>query len=273
MRKVLIPTDFSENSMNAVRYAFDLYEGTEETEYVLLNAYEVPHGGSATMLVSISDILKKDSEIGLKKCLKDISGIIKDRKVRTISIHGDLASAIQQLLKKEDFNGIVMGTHGAGGLKKALIGSNTGEVVKKIKKPVLIIPHNARYVKPDKILLTTDFKPIRRDMQIERLRDFTSALNGEIMVLNVHDPRNSVDIEKAKITSGLENLLEGVKHSYHDIVNDDIIEGIEEFIEENDIKILAMILRQLNFIDSIFHKSLTKEMAMHTKIPMLALHD
>lgn len=273
MRKVLIPTDFSEYSMNAVQYAFQVFEGTEETEYVLLNAYHTPHGGSATMLVSITDILKKDSEAGLKKVLKDLELTGDEHNVRTMSMHGTLAGVIDQILKKEDFNVIIMGTHGAGGLEKVLLGSNTSEVVKKIKKPVLIVPYNASYVKPDKILLTTDFKPIRRDLQIERLRDFAAAVDAEILVLNVHEERDVVDIEKAKMTSGLEELLAGCRHSYHDTINDDIIDGIDEFIAKNDIKIVAMILRQLNFIDSIFHRSLTKEMAMHTKIPMLALHD
>ncbi len=275
MRKVLIPTDFSTNALNAVKYAFDLFKGQDDIEYILLNAYDVPHGGSATMLVSITDILKRDSEVGLKKVLSklELEGDETDHNIRTISLHGPLASVIEQLLKTEDFNLLVMGALGAGGIEQVLLGSSTSEVVKKIKKPILIVPHKARYVVPDKILLTTDFKPIRRDLQIERLRDFATNVDAEILVLNVHNEGAKLDLEKAKVSSGLEELLGGARHSYHDTINDDIIEGIDDFIKKNDIKILAMILRQLNFIDSIFHKSLTKEMAMHTVIPMLALHD
>jgi nucleotide-binding universal stress UspA family protein len=189
MRKILIPTDFSENASNAVRYAFDMFHGIEDVEYVLLNAYDVPHGGSNTMLVSITDILKKDSEAGLKKCLKKMEMDTEKHNIRTISMHGTLSAVIEEILKKEDFNLIVMGTLGAGGLKKVLLGSNTSDVVKKIKRPVLIVPHAARYELPDKILLTTDFKPIRRDLQIERLRDFANRLGSEILVLNVHEER------------------------------------------------------------------------------------
>ena len=273
MRKVLIPTDFSENAENAVRYAFDMFEGQDDIEYILLNAYDIPHGGSATMLVSITDILKRDSEEGMERLLKKMKKMGDEHNVRTISMHGTLASVIDQLLKREDFNLIVMGTLGAGGLKKVLLGSNTAEVVKKIKKPILIVPNDAKYVNPDKILFTTDFKPIRRDLQIERLRDFATRLESEIYVLNVHEEDAHIDLEKAKHSSGIEELLEGINHSYHETINDDIIHGIDDFIIKNDIKILAMIVRQLNFINSIFHKSLTKEMAMHTSIPMLALHD
>ena len=273
MRKVLIPTDFSDNASNAVKYTFDMFRGLDDIEYVLLNAYDVPHGGSNTMLVSITDILKKDSELGLKRCMEKMNMDPEKHNVRTISMHGTLSSVIEEILKKEDFNLIVMGTLGAGGLKKVLLGSNTSDVVKKIKRPILIVPHAARFERPERILLTSDFKPIRRDLQIEQLKDFAGRMNSEIMVLNVHEERVKIDLEKAKITSGLDGLLKGIKTTYHDTISEDIIEGIDEFITANNIKILAMIVRQLNFIDSIFHRSLTKEMAMHTHIPMLALHD
>ena len=82
-----------------------------------------------------------------------------------------------------------------------------------------------------------------------------------------------MDLEKVRKSSEMETLFAGLKHSYHDTIDDDIIHGIDDFIRNNDIKIISMIVRQLNFIDSIFHHSLTREMAMHTHIPMLALHD
>ena len=62
-RRVLIPTDFSSNAENAVRYAFQIFGDSENTEFVLLNAYDIPRGGNATMLVSITDILKSNKKI------------------------------------------------------------------------------------------------------------------------------------------------------------------------------------------------------------------
>lgn len=273
MRRVLIPTDFSENAMNAVRYAFELFRHDPDTEYVLLNAYDIPRSGSTTMLVSITDILKKDSEEGLKKSIKEIEEIGHAGSLRTISKHGQLFEVIKELIKKEEYNVIIMGTLGAGGLKKVLLGSNASEIVKKVKIPVLIVPEKATFERTDKILFTTDFKPIRREKQIGRLRDFAKNIDAEILVLNIHKKHQELDLEKAMTNSGLEELLKGSRHTYHHRVGDDIIEGIDQFILENDIKIVAMILRQVGFIDSLFHKSLTRQMAMHTKIPMLALHD
>lgn len=274
MRKVLIPTDFSDGAMNAVSYAFDMFKGMGDTEFILLNTYDIPRSGLSNIkLKSINDILKKDSEEGLERCLAKMKKNGDANHVRIISKHGMLSDVIEGLLLTEDYNLIVMGTVGAGGLKKVLLGSNTSDVVKRIKKPILIVPHKAKFVIPDKILFTTDFKPISRELQMERLRDFASRMNSEILVLNVHEENKRVNIDKAKVSSGIEDLLKGMKHSYYDTIGDDIIEGIDDFVIKHDIKIIAMIVRHLNFVESIFHKSLTREMAMHTHIPMLALYD
>ena len=271
-RRVLIPTDFSKNAENAVRYAFQIFEDSENTEFVLLNAYDIPRGGSNTMLVSITDILKRYSVEGLNKCLKKMRDSGVEKNIRLESRHGSLSSVIQEMLKQEKFNLVVMGTLGAGGLKKVLLGSNTSDVVKRIKRPILIVPHEARYSRPDNILITTDFKKVKRDEQIEKLREFALSIDAKISVLNVHDEGKNVDMEEAMKTSGLADLLEGLEVTCYDEENDDVIEGIDNFVKNHDIKIIAMIVRELNFLDSLFHKSLTKQMAMRTQIPMLALH-
>ena len=271
-RRVLIPTDFSSNALNAARYAFKMLGDENGIEYVILNSYSIPHGGSNTMLVSITDILKQDSTQGLKKTLEELENDIGNNEVKTLSVHGSLNGVIEELLEKEEFSLIVMGTKGAGGLKKVLLGSNTSEVVSKINRPVLIVPEEARYKTPDNMLFTTDFKPTKRDIQIERLLKFAKDVNSKIFILNIHDEKRALDLDFEKIASGLAELFKDVDHSYHAELNDDIVLGIDEFIKKNDIKIIAMIVRKLSFFANLFHKSLTKEMAMHTKIPMLVLH-
>jgi nucleotide-binding universal stress UspA family protein len=273
MRKVLIPTDFSANAENAVKYSFDMLKNTDEKiEFVLLNSYTIPHSKN-TMIMSITEILKRDSEEGMKRCLKKLKQDFPNDSIRSISMQGPLCTVIEILMKNEKFDLVVMGTLGAGGLKKVLLGSNTSEVVAKIKLPILIVPHEAIYCPPDNILFTTDFRPTRREEQVKILLDFATPLNSKIFILNIHRQKHVLNVEQAVASSGLENLFAGIEHSYHYRMDEDIIEGIETFMKDNDIKIVAMIVRHLSFLESIFHKSLTREMAMHAKIPMLVLHD
>ncbi|MEX1132572.1 MAG: universal stress protein, partial [Flavobacteriales bacterium] len=63
MAKVLVPTDFSSNSLNAARYAVHLY-GAEGNEFIVLNSFMMPRGAASTMW-SIDDLLAKESKEGV----------------------------------------------------------------------------------------------------------------------------------------------------------------------------------------------------------------
>jgi hypothetical protein len=52
----------------------------------------------------------------------------------------------------------------------------------------------------------------------------------------------------------------------------DFQKAVQEYIEKNDINLLAMITHKRSTIESIFNKSMTKAMGYHTTIPMLSIH-
>ena len=135
MKKILIPTDFSANARNAMEYAISMFS-YDNVEYTLLNVYAEPDTGS-DVLVSISDLLLKESKKGLKKEYDYLR-----RKFTTNSLtikqrseYGWFASTVHKITEEEDFDFVVIGTKGASGLRKFLIGSNTGDIVNKAKCP------------------------------------------------------------------------------------------------------------------------------------------
>ena len=66
-RTVLIASDFSEASRNAINYGLRLYQG-RGYHYILLNTVEPNTASSnAGMIVNVSEIMAKDSLEGLKK--------------------------------------------------------------------------------------------------------------------------------------------------------------------------------------------------------------
>ncbi len=56
------------------------------------------------------------------------------------------------------------------------------------------------------------------------------------------------------------------------VKEENVLEGINDYINSNDVDVLAMAIRKRSLLDKIFNRSLTKKMAYHTKIPLLALH-
>src|SRR6185369_5658713 len=117
MKTILAPVDFSQASNNALSFAAELSKR------------------ASARLFIINVLQKEDSEEESKGKLKSVESDLKksfgpDLKFESSLVHGDL---------------VVMGTKGASGLKRILIGSNTVQVLANTKVPVLVIPEVARF--------------------------------------------------------------------------------------------------------------------------------
>ena len=110
MIQVLIPTDFSESARHAVDYAFKLFPHND-FEVHLLNVYEMVHA-SSEMIISIDDILKRNSEQGLKKEKEQLENEYPSLvgRINTISKFGSLVWSIEKLLRNSTIGARPAGT-------------------------------------------------------------------------------------------------------------------------------------------------------------------
>lgn len=272
MLKVLIPTDFSDNARRAIDYAVSLFGA--EAQYTLLNSYEVPHSG-ATMLISIGDILEKDALQLLENAkaivLKDYVDL--DGKIEIKAVMGTPDVAVHKAAEKGDFDIIVMGTQGASGLKEVLIGSVTSNVLSNVTVPVLAVPHDSETAPPKTILFAADDNCLASGKMPEHLVALANRFDAEVVVLNIvpkgelaHVGNSEDQINRAS------GIFEGVKHRVQFIESDDISNGIQKFITENEVDMLAMVTRKNDLFSRLFGTSNTQKMVMHTHVPLFAFH-
>ena len=125
LKRIILPTDFSKNARNAIKYAIDVFKD-QEAEYFLLNIYREPHATSSS-LVSIVDILQKSSEESLVREEKKIRDLFPSMNLNmeTVSAYGDTTLQINKLAQEKEVDYIIMGTKGASGLKEVILGSVT----------------------------------------------------------------------------------------------------------------------------------------------------
>ena len=272
MQNILIPTDFSDNAVRAATYALKLFG--DKANYTLLNAFEVPHSG-ATMLISIADILEKDSLQLLKaqesKLKEDFSKLSKHISVR--SQMGSPSAVIGKLADSKDFDMVVMGTKGATGIKEVLVGSVAANTLSSVKCPVLAVPENAELSVPKRILFAADDTCLNEGILPDKLVEIATAHDAEVLALNVvpmgqmghvgNNPKN----DRTPI-----GVFERVKHSFHFVEAESVTSGLEKFMKHNDVDMLSMITRRQDLIARLFGVSNTKKMIMHSKIPLLAFH-
>jgi nucleotide-binding universal stress UspA family protein len=271
MKTLLFPTDFSENSFNALRYALR-FARVSSSKVIIFNTYEVPHS-HAGMLKSIRDIMKNDAEEGLNEVQLKIEqeNLAEGIEYETMIREGNLVSQIKYVIEKNKINLIIMGTKGASGIEEVLIGSNTVDVVKNVKIPVLAIPENVNYKKIDKIVFAVDYKRIEDPARLDPLIELAKSADAEIQILNVS--KDGTDTSGSGEAKKFSTYLGEVNHSYKTVKNSDIVEGITHFIYKNETDLLVMIIRKHNLFNALFHTSITRQLAFQTTVPLLVLHE
>ena len=144
MQKIIVPTDFSPEARNAGLYAAELAK-IFNSKLTLFHAYMLPTPVSEVPYVMITvDELQKENELLLKK---EVEHIIQSHGVETEGIVriGIPSDEIKVLSDDLSADLVVMGMKGAGGIDK-MIGSTTTNAIRKLKTPVLVIPHDSRFL-------------------------------------------------------------------------------------------------------------------------------
>ena len=145
--KILVPVDFSGSSKAALEYACDIAERYGAT-IEILHLCGAPQFVGMTSLRRVSEEertkiardARKEHERKLMEFLGDLADKLENipHSVRT-EWGGDLTSMVVEQAAKDDFDLIVMGTHGRKGVREFLLGSNAKKILTKAPCPVLTV--------------------------------------------------------------------------------------------------------------------------------------
>lgn len=276
MRTILIPTDFSATAKNAANYALEMAKQIGVTKVILYNAYQVPvtvDPAMPVMQLMNMDELKNISETGLQTLKKELvteTGI----EIETIGEFAVLPTSIEDVCTRTSADLIVMGITGTtSSIEEIFIGSNTTSVVKHTKIPVLIVPSNFTYQPVKEILLVCDFKKVAETTPVEPMKKILKDVGAKLLVLNVSSSKNEQREEVTKEKEFLDRLLQEFHPEYHFINSDDFTEAVNNFSAQNMVDMIITIPKKHGFFESMFRRSHTKQLAFHTKVPLLCIHE
>jgi nucleotide-binding universal stress UspA family protein len=164
---------------------------------------------------------------------------------------------------------IIMGTKGATGVKKALLGSNAAAVIDHSSVPVLVVPGDAVFHGVQRIVYATDMEDL--DKQIKAIVPYAKLFNAEISVLHVVPTRETAVIDVEQILSQLTNTSRYEAISFHVLKNDHIADAVEKFSKEYG-DLLALFTHKLVLYEKLMGKSVTQQLAFHAKLPLLSFN-
>jgi nucleotide-binding universal stress UspA family protein len=278
-KRILLPTDFSKNSLNAIAYAIDLYK-RESCEFYILHSYYLP-GYKKNNLLSLEatderlKAVKERAEKNMEqlKVRVRFNDFDNHHTLHFTSEFGSFIDVLKNSVEKEDIKLIIMGTRGETDDKNAVLGSNAVDTMEKVRNcPVLAIPSNVVFKDPNEIVFPTSFKTHYKESELATLIEISRLTNAPLRILHVREIEdlNTKQLENKKL---LNQILDTTTFTHHTLYGISLQEGVRCFAQSRESEMIAFINKKHNFFGSIFSNPMVKDLGHNATVPILAMHD
>lgn len=281
MKVIIVPTDFSENAANAVKYAIHLSK-MHYFKLIFTHVYSVPFLSPEAGMVydaSFYEAMRIQAEKALRESIEKVYesiGMHRNLLLSELEVLEaiSLAGGIQKMQHKYEANLVIMGTHGATGLKKFFLGSNAVDVIKNIEIPVLTVPDHWQFKELKNIAYASDFTDIENELK--QVTGFANAFHANVNVIHIaKNESNTEIIEVDPLLKKWQQLNDYPKINLHLMqanTKSDTHEALKKLLNEMDVDILVMFHQHHDFWKSIFEKSTTAELVYEWAAPVLTMH-
>ncbi len=274
IERILVPTDFSSTANNALLYVLHLAQEVGAHVFIL-HVYRIP-SAAVTAAYPVGyyeavsmDELKLEADERMKQLEHDFL-YAPQVSYTCLTQLGPAVDIIARTAQDKNIDLIVMGTQRAEGAKTWL-GSVTTDTVKSSHYPVLAVPSEAHFAQPRTLLLATSLTQLPELSELDTLKTIAKKFEATIDVLYVHPEESELTREQIEVQEALDDYLLGIPHQFHFAPNEEVNEGIQQYLDQCQAELLVMIPQHHSFLDSLLHSSRTKQMVFHTHKPLLAI--
>lgn len=268
MKKILVPTDFSECAYEATRVAAEIATQTEATLY-LIHIIDIPLSDSNTNIGMVNADIPEAIYM-MKRTKQQFESLLKDKmfeKVTRVIESVDFSGTYDKVVEKAkelDIDLIVMGSHGSKGIKEFLIGSNTERVMNLATCPVLAVKKYQPLSSISNIVFASDFS----DEAITTYNDLLpifKQLKGKLHFLKITTPLNFEPSYKsmASIKSFVERVKAGdvITSTFADYSEE---EGIQHYADAVNAGVIAIGTHARSGLGQFFRGNLAARLVNHS---------
>jgi nucleotide-binding universal stress UspA family protein len=274
MQSIIVPTDFSANADHALAYACEL-ANVLKLKIVLFHAYQVPVPVSEMPAVPFSEEdIRKSSLEGLQQTKENFRNKCPGLIFEIETMHGSLELLVNKVTAEYNGKYIVIGTKGASGVAEILLGTNAAAVMEKAICPVICVPENAKFTGLKNIILTADYGQHNFEHAAETI-ELARPFQAEVTLLHVTSGELEDYFEDRELLLFRNKLVEKSDYTHLGfklLTDKDVYHGVNSFVEEHGADLLVVSMRTRTIWQKLFHRSLTKRMAYHSHLPVMALH-
>ena len=276
MTHILLPTDFSEFSRNAIRYALEMFGKTNENAtFTLLHVHQIAAPMPAVGSVPVS-AEPRLLEAAKKRLLKE--SVEWQEKYPNLTINdyftsGDVANEIESYVEDHPTDLVVVASHRKSGLDRWIEGLNAYDIAREAGCSVLVIPDTVIYNPLRRIVFATDFRNLGDFKILDPLREIVKKTETKFLMLHIYSEKKTSPHDRYIMNDILDDYFDSDNYCYYFLEHKDPAEGIEEFVTGYEADMLALVSQEHGFFENLFHKSVTKQMIIHSELPLLILNE
>ena len=280
----MVPTDFSEASVNTGKYALKFANKLGVTKVVFYHTFSsvIPYNygiaPSEAQPLQEELIDLESYRLGVVRQLKNYENEVKidcppNIEIELLPKYGSLTDDINITQKEVQADIIVMNITGGGFLSENLLGSNSLVVARKADIAVIIVPSNSDFKDIRNVLLLSDFIDIEATVPVSKIKSILDATKANLNILHItknNEHSFGLTSEERII---FEELFNGYHPHFHFINDSDFVAGINHFADNNNIDLVIIIPKKHSLLENIFVKNHTKQLAFHSHIPIMVVHN
>ena len=271
MQTIIVATDFSSASFGATEYASDMAVAID-AGLLLLHIIAYPISYTEIPLMVDMDGLIEDAQERLQMLKKKLLARSGDGlNIQMEAKMGQFFPELQLTCENIKPYTVVIGSQGNSAAERFLFGSHAVYAMKHLIWPLITVPPNATFSSIKKIGLACDFNNVSQTIPIAEIKALVNDFKAELHVINI-GKKEAFNPEIIFQSSMLEQFIGGLKPVYHYIDDKNTDESLIAFTEKNHIGLLIVLPKRHGLIDSLIHESHTRQLVLHSHVPVMALH-
>ena len=272
---ILVPTDSSETAGKAFGYALNIASRSKATIY-LYHVYSPVESPFIETVEIRRDYNMTNEELlmaELHRLRATWKAAYPDVNIVTVLGRSPLVNSMMQFVKDKEIDLIVMGTQGATGIRKVVVGSIAGRILDRTSVPLLLVPERFEWRQPEKLVLATNYN--EEDIIAMKLSGWLASLfDASIEVVHLPDVNgDSQETEKSfrRYVDELTVQAPGVSLKSNILSTYSVFDTLETLHEQIPYDVLVMVKHKKKFLNRLFMESCTKHMAYLTWHPLLVI--
>lgn len=278
MRTIIVPTDFSNNAFHALACACEYFK-YERSKFIVVHAFadEVYANESLNDKAELH-IFRDQTQSLYDAKLVDLHKKIREHspnpkhEIVTQATFATLPDAVNELVIKENADLVVMGTQGITADPSITYGTNTLQVIKYVNCPVMGIPMDYEYRKPDHILFPSDLKLSYLGRELKMISCLAQSFRSVLHLLYISDDEE-LTLRQKEVKDYWEYRFRESEQTFTHLHNSNIFGGINSFIVDHDIDMVVLVNSVHTFMNQLVHSHTIDDIGINTRIPFLILQN